>query len=314
MSGYCLSNCMTFLELAERVLSEVKRPLTANEIWTVATEKGYVRQLNSEGKTPRATLAAQIYVNAKDNPKSTFSQTDSSPRKFFLKSQVHQLDLSDKAVSNEESVVKKKRFDFLEKDLHPYLTYYAYYHLHCYTKTIKHSQSSKKEFGEWVHPDIVGCYFPLDDWRQEVYELSSSIGNISIRLLSFELKRELSFGNLRESFFQAVSNSSWANQGYLVAAEVSEEEEFRSELSRLSTSFGIGVIKLNLEDPHSSEIVFPAKSREVLDWETINKLTMNSDFKEFISTVKIDITSKKIHKKEYDPVVDIETLKRKPGT
>jgi len=304
---------MTFLELAERVLSEVKRPLTANEIWTLATERGYDKQLNSDGKTPWATLAAQIYVNAKDNPKSPFSQTDGRPKKFFLKSQVHQLDLSDKAISNSEPIVKKKRFDFLEKDLHSYLTYYAYYHLHCYTKTINHSQSSKKEFGEWVHPDIVGCYFPLDDWRQEVYELSSSIGNISIRLLSFELKRELSFGNLRESFFQAVSNSSWANQGYLVAAEVSEEEDFRSELSRLSTSFGIGVIKLNLEDPHSSEIIFSAKSREVLDWETINKLTMNSDFKEFISTVKIDITSKKIHKKEYDPVVDIETLKRRPG-
>ncbi|MBV6477952.1 MAG: hypothetical protein HGGPFJEG_00697 [Ignavibacteria bacterium] len=287
---------MTFLELAERVLSEEKRPLTANEIWTLATEKGFDKQLNSEGKTPWATLGAQIYVNAKDNPKSPFAQTDSRPKKFYLKSQANQIDLSDTAVSKEPTVAKKKRFDFLEKDLHPYLTYYAYYHLHCYTKTINHSQSSKKEFGEWVHPDIVGCYFPLDDLKQEVYELSSSIGNISIRLLSFELKRELSFGNLRESFFQTVSNSSWANESYLVAAEVSEEEEFRSELSRLSTSFGIGVIKLNLEDPHSSEIIFPAKYREALDWETINKLTMNADFKEFISIVKTDITSKKIHK------------------
>lgn len=302
---------MTFLELAERVLKEEKRPLTANEIWTFATEKGYDKQLNSEGKTPWATLGAQIYVNAKDNPKSPFAQTDSRPKKFYLKSQATQLDLSETAVSKELTVTKKNRFDFLEKDLHPYLTYYAYYHLHCYTKTISHSQSSKREFGEWVHPDIVGCYFPLDDWKQEVYELSSSIGNISIRLLSFELKRELSFGNLRESFFQTVSNSSWANESYLVAAEVSEEEEFRSELSRLSTSFGIGVIKLNLADAHSSEIIFPAKYREALDWETINKLTMNSDFKEFISTVKIDITSKKIHKKEYDQVLDIETLKRK---
>ncbi|GIV44640.1 MAG: hypothetical protein KatS3mg035_1763 [Bacteroidia bacterium] len=96
-----------------------------------------------------------------------------------------------------------------------------------------------------------------------------------------------------------------------VAAEVSEEEEFRSELSRLSSSFGIGILKLNLDDPHSSEIIFPAKYREALDWETINKLTMNSDFKEFISTVKIDITSKKIHKGEYDPVLQIETLKHK---
>jgi len=292
---------MTFLELAERVLIEEKRPLTANEIWTLATEKGYDKQLNSEGKTPWATLGAQIYVNAKDNPKSPFAQTDSRPKKFYLKSQASQLDLSDTALSKEPTVVKKKRFDFLEKDLHPYLTYYAYYHLHCYTKTINHSQSSKKEFGEWVHPDIVGCYFPLDDWKQEVYELSSSIGNISIRLLSFELKREISFGNLRESFFQTVSNSSWANESYLVATEVSKEEEFRNELARLSTSFGIRVIKLNLEDPHSSEIIFPAKYREALDWETINKLTMNADFKEFISNVKIDITSRKIHKKRIRP-------------
>ena len=35
---------------------------------------------------------------------------------------------------------------------------------------------------------------------------------------------------------------------------------------------------------------------------------MNNDFKEFLTTVKIDITSKKIHKKEYDLVQDIETL------
>jgi hypothetical protein len=303
------TNNMTFLELAERVLSEQKRPLTAIEIWTLATEKGYEKQLKSEGKTPWATLGAQIYVNAKDNLKSLFAQTDSRPKKFYLKSQANQLDLSDTAIANEPTLIKKMRFDFKEKDLHSYLTYFAYSQLHCYTKTINHSQSTKKEFGEWVHPDIVGCYFPLEDWKQEVYELSSSIGNISIRLLSFELKRELSLGNLRESFFQTVSNSSWANQSYLVAAEISKELDFLDELSRLSTSFGIGVIELNLEDPDSSKVIFPPKYREALDWEAINKLAMNPNFKEFISNVKIDITSK-IHKNEYNQVQDIEILKR----
>jgi len=302
---------MTFLELAERVLVEEKTPLTANEIWAVATEKGFDKKLNSDGQTPWASLGARLHVTVKDDPKSPFAQTDSRPKKFYLKSQTVQLDLSEKALSKESAIVKKKKFDYLEKELHPYLTYYAYYHLHCYTKTINHSQSSKKEFGEWVHPDMVGCYFPFEDWKQEVYELSSSIGNISIRLSSFELKRELNFGNLRESFFQTVSNSSWANEGYLVAIEISDEPDFRNELSRLSKSFGIGVIKLNIEDLHSSEIIFPAEYREILDWETINKLTMNADFKELISTVKIDITSKKIHKKEYDQVYDIETFKRK---
>ena len=305
---------MTFLELAEQVLKDEKRPLTATEIWTIAEAKGYDKKLNSEGKTPWATLGAQIYVNAKDNPRTLFAQTDSRPKKFYLKSQATQIDFSDVETETVEVVTtssKKKKFEFLEKDLHSFLTYFAYYHLRCYTKTINHSHSPKKEFGEWVHPDIVGCYFPFDEWKSEVYDLSSSIGNTTIKLFSFELKRELGFSNLRESFFQTVSNSSWANESYLVAADISKEQEFRDELSRLSTSFGIGVIQLNTEDPNSSEIIFPATTRENIDWETINKLTMNTDFKEFISTVKIDITSKKIHKKEYDTIYEPDKLKLK---
>lgn len=301
---------MTFLELAEKILIEKQQPLSSTEIWNFAIQKGYEKELNTEGKTPWATLGAQIYVNAKDNPKSIFAKTDTRPKKFYLKSQVSKLDLSETAISKEEIIIKKKKFDYLEKDLHSYLSYYAYYFLNCVTKTINHSHSTKKEFGEWVHPDIVGCYFPLEDWKNEVYDLSSSIGNISIKIFSFELKRELNLGNLRESFFQTVSNSSWANESYLVCAELSEDIDFRQELSRLSTSFGIGIIKLNLEDPNSTEITYPAKFRDALDWETINKLTMNSDFKEFIKLIKTDIISKKIHLKEYDIIIEEEKLKK----
>lgn len=300
---------MTFIELAERVLSEEKRPLTANEIWMLATEKGYDKLLRTSGKTPGATLAARLYVDVRDNPNSPFARIAERPKKFYLKSQAGKINLTDTESPPETTIIRKKQFNYLEKDLHPFLTYYAYYYLRCYTKSIHHSQSSKKEYGEWIHPDMVGCYFPLDDWKDEVYELCSAIGTIPIRLFSFELKRELHFGNLRESFFQTVSNSSWANESYLVAAAISEEEEFRKELSRLSASFGIGIIELNLEDPDSSLILFPARYREVPDWETINKLMMNPDFQEFISTVKIDITSKKIHKKEYNSIPDPETLR-----
>jgi len=303
---------MTFLELAERILKEFKKPLTANEIWQLAVDKGYDKQLKSDGKTPWATLGAQMYVNAKDHPKSLFAQTDTRPKRFYLKSQASQIDLSAEAAVTETKSSKKK-FDFKEEDLHPYLAYFAYVYLKCFTKTINHSKSTKKEFGEWVHPDMVGCYFPFEEWKPEVYDLSSSIGNVSINLHSFELKRELSFGNLRESFFQSVSNSSWANESYLVAAEISNEEEFIKELTRLSSSFGIGVIKLNLDDPDATQIILPAKNRETLDWDTIDKLTMNNDFKEFLSRVKIDIASKKIHRKEYDQVLNVETLKKKNG-
>jgi hypothetical protein len=133
---------------------------------------------------------------------------------------------------------------------------------------------------------------------------------VTISLFSFELKRELNFGNLRSSFFQTVSNSTWANESYLVAAEISNEEEFTKELTRLSSAFGIGVIKLNIEEPDSTEIILPAKIRETLDWDTIDKLTMNNDFTEFLTRIKIDISSKKVHAKEYDKVFDNEELKK----
>ncbi|MDF2552388.1 MAG: hypothetical protein K0R77_1663 [Chryseobacterium sp.] len=299
---------MTFLELAERILKEENKPLTANEIWNMAIEKGYDKQLNSEGKTPWATLGALIYVNAKDNPKSIFSKTDSRPKRFYLKTMADKVDMYENTIPEEPVLSKKKKFDFLEKDLHKHLTFHAYYYMQCYTKTINHSVSSKKEFGEWVHPDMVGCYYRTQDWKKEVGNFSNAIGIRSIVLYSFEIKRELSFANLRESFFQCVSNSSWANESYLVAARISEDEDFMKELERLSLSFGIGVIELNTDDPHSSELIIPAKHKKDLDFETINKLAMNSDFKDFLETVQIDYTSGKIHNKEYDKVCELEEL------
>lgn len=299
---------MTFLELAQSILKEEKKPLTATEIWNLAVEKGYNKKLNSQGKTPWSTLGAQIYVNSKDNPKSVFAKTDSRPKRFYLKSMEAVLEDYENTIPEDMPPLKKKKFDFLEKDLHKYLSYFVYYHLNCYTKTIRHHISSKKEFGEWVHPDMVGCYYRMEDWKQEINEFSNAVGVNSVVLYSFEVKRELSFANLRESFFQCVSNSSWANESYLVAARISEDEDFMNELSRLAASFGIGVIELDLEDPHSSDVILPAKYKKDLDFETMNKLAMNNDFKDFIETVKIDLTSKKIHKKEYDVVEKIENL------
>jgi len=298
---------MTFLELAELVIKEENKPLTSNEIWNIAVKKEYDKQLNSQGKTPSATLGALLYVNVKDNPKSIFSKTDSRPKRFYLKNMEGTVDLYENTIP-EEPIIKKKRFDFLEKDLHKHLSFYVYYYMQAYTKTINHSISSKKEFGEWVHPDMVGCYYRTQDWKQEVGDFSNAIGVKSIVLYSFEIKRELSFANLRESFFQCVSNSSWANESYLVAARISEDADFMKELERLCLSFGIGVIDLDTEDPHSSDVIIPAKHKKDLDFETINKLAMNSDFREFLERVKIDYKNGKIHDKEYDKVFELEEL------
>ena len=72
----------------------------------------------------------------------------------------------------------------------------------------------------------------------------------------------------------------------------------------MASSFGIGIIHLDPEDIDGSKILYPARIRPSLDWETINKLCeQNQDFEKFLQDVKIDFESKRIHRAEYDEVV-----------
>ncbi|NMC55577.1 MAG: hypothetical protein GYA48_18300 [Chloroflexi bacterium] len=299
---------ITFLQLAQKVLNEENQPLSASETWRIAVSKGYDKLVDSKGKTPWATLGALIYVDVRDNPASVFVPIGARPKRFLLKNQANALGEKIPETTKMIPIIERKP-GFLEKDLHPLMVYYGFYYLKAYLKTINHCKSDKKGLGEWVHPDIVGCYFPFRDWEGDVVEVSNAMGNKAVKLYSFELKRELSLANLRESFFQAVSNSSWANEGYLVAAEIDTDDDFMSELKRLSTAFGIGTIRLDVDDPDSSEVILPARSKDAIDWDTVNKLSsINPDFRDFLKRIKTDITSREARKEMYDPVIDKDEL------
>ena len=294
---------MTFLELAERVLREVRLPLTPEEIWQIAQEKGFATQVGSKGKTPERSIGAQLYVDIRDNPKSVFVKTGRRPTCFALK------EFADVVSSPPIGPDVPVKVSYKERDLHPFLTYFLYTYQTIYTKTIFHEESSKERYAQWLHPDMVGVYFPLESWEPEVLEISREIGNLGLRLFSYEIKRELNFGNLRESFFQAVSNSSWAHQGFLAAARIDEDPEFSSELKRLSNSFGIGVIRIAVENPDDSEILIPAREREFVDIETMNRLAQaNRNFKEFLRRIKTDLSSREVRKERYDRVFTVEEL------
>ena len=299
---------LTFLELAEKILLEEVRPLSYIELWNVAVEKGQEGLVESTGKTPWQTLGGLLYVDVRDNPNSIFMTLGERPKRFILKEQYESLKEKIPALINEPPDIVEKH-SYLEKDLHPLMVYFGSLYQKIYLKTIHHNLSNKKHYGEWVHPDIVGCYFPFADWDSEVVDVNSLLGNSAIKLFSFELKKKLSFSNLRESFFQAVSNSSWANEAYLVAAKIEKDDEFMDELRRLSSAFGVGIIQLNTEDPDACEILLPARINEIVDWDTINKLaSMNPDFKEFLRRIKIDMNSREVRKEKYDKVVDREKL------
>ena len=150
---------------------------------------------------------------------------------------------------------------------------------------------------------MIGVYYSVEDWKPEVLDLSAATGNPAVKIYSFEIKKALAFSNLREAFFQAVSNSSWAHEGYLAAADISNDEDFLEELRRLSAAFGIGIISISLEDPDSTEILAPARERESIDWDTLNKLTMNKDVAELLRRIKNDLQTKEVIREKYDTVL-----------
>lgn len=299
-----------FLNYAKEVLEIAESPLTFKSLWELGVENGFDKKLKTEGKTPWNSLGAQLFVDVRDNPNSDFIKVGSRPARFFLKKRSKEVkeDLIDSFNPGDEKE-KHEIKSYTERDLHPLLTYYVYSNpifnrgKRILTKTIFHEKSKKNGYNEWVFPDVVGFYLPLEDWNSEIIELNRISDNNVLRLFSFEMKKSISRGNYRESYFQAVSNSSWAHQGYLVTANLHDDEDLISELERLSQSFGIGIIKLNLNDIDSSEIVLPSSHKNTLDWETMDKLCdTNNDFKKFIQDVKIDLESKRIHLSEYDKI------------
>jgi len=300
---------MTTLDLCKRIFEEEKIPLSCGEIWEVMQQRGYGKEFGISGKKPWNAIGARLYTNIKDNHESLFLKVSSRPTRFFLKKLVPDGGMEKFQKSEVSKILKPKKLNFTERNLHPFLTYFAYTYFRVCTKTIFHEKSQKQKYAQWLHPDLVGVSFPVEEWEEVVLDFSREIGVTTIKMFSFELKKELNFSNLRESFFQAVSNSSWANEGYLVSVEIDKDEEFQFELKRLSSSFGIGIIRLDIKNPDDSEVLFSARCSDNLDWDTVNKLASgNSDFKTFLVRIKKDFTSKEIRKDQYDKVYEMEKL------
>lgn len=306
----------TFWDIIEKTIEKVGTPLSAKEIWDRANELGTIGDFVTTGKTPWATIAAYCYTainSSGDN--SIIIQTSERPAQFFLRKLTTKVDIQKVQKQKDTEVAKQEKTEikkFNERDLHPILVTYTNGdpHFKSYLKTIYHENSSKTTKGqnEWLHPDLVGVYFPFIDYKSETLEIQNHLSISSIKLFSFEIKIKLDFGNLRQSFFQAVSNSSWANEGYLVVLNFDDDPGFKDEVRRLNNAFGIGVIKLNPEYIYESEILFPSRINQEIDWDTVNRLANeNSDFCNFLKLITEDCKLGKI-KSQYDKVNTIEEL------
>lgn len=286
---------MTYYDAAKKVLEQSDVPMKVDEIWEKACELGYdkiiAETLNGKmSKTPIASLTAKIYTDIKYNPDTTIF-VKVGKGQFFLKSKINSSNQNLINNTNEEDtddiiVNNSANKKILEEDLHIPLTKYLY-SMKIYSKTINANATDINLKGKmkWGTPDIVGVTFK-DYINKSVLELFNHINLSTTEIYAYELKLKLTLGNLTEYYFQALSNSGWANEAWLVAMEIDENDiDLMEEIKRLNQSFGVGVIKLNYYNPEYSEILFSAQKRNNLDIDTMHKLCYNRQFQDFIDDV-----------------------------
>ena len=191
-------------------------------------------------------------------------------------------------VSVDQQDKSSKSFD--ERSLHKLFCSYLRTR-NIYAKTIFHEKSSTKidNAQKWVHPDIVGVQFEEFQNDATLSLLKATEPKETVHIYSYELKRKIdSDYQLKQFYFQSLSNSSWANFGYLVAFEIADGLE--DEMERLNNAFGIGIILMQATE---ATVLFPAREK-ALDYITIEKLNrINKQFCEFISKLsKVLLASK----------------------
>ncbi|NVK86109.1 MAG: hypothetical protein HWE21_17410 [Cytophagia bacterium] len=281
---------MTIKEAILKSLEDLKKPSTYLEVYDQIMLKGYYPHFETKD-TPQNTVSSQIgdFIRKSDDRVKRII-LDNNVFGYYLSKDEHLIDsevLSGATASN-TTIVKKASYE--ERDLHTLLATYLNFH-NISSKTIYHekSKNSKDKNQKWIHPDMVGVAF-LKLKNENSRALQRTVNNNdTFKINSYELKKEINTDyELKEAFFQAVSNSTWANHGFLVAFYINESLE--DEIKRLNQSFGIGVIELKA-NPFESKLHHPARYKK-LDFKTIDKLCkINNDFNEFIAHTEKVLTS-----------------------
>lgn len=298
---------ISYLELSYRVLSKSELPLSPKEIWDEAITQGIAEDLTPKTERPWYSIRSTIERDINQNTQSHFCISEETPDKYTLKKSLKR--------ANIEVNATPSKLRIYEKDLHEILCAFVAQdsHFNCKIKTIHENkgQNTVKGSNKWAYPDMVGIYIP-EIFEKTTVILQKELSVCSYRFFSFELKKELSINNLRECYFQAVSNSSWAHEGYLVTLDiVDNDDSVDNEMALLNSSYGIGIIKLNPKDIVNSKILYPCQPGKSLDWLMINKLVKNNkDFREFIEDVTLLVKNER-GEVRFDPPKDIDDLQEK---
>lgn len=293
------------LNLAKAVIGYLKdRPeekFTARQIaeWVFASysDECQEKRANSRGDYIKsdADLVQQLVAEiSSQRPRMQtkhpgLKTTEGRPRRYYFSERSDSAEVAAVESEGTSTTADASILKIDEHGLYPLLSQYLWEEFGVFSKRIDEKRSSNKRGpngNRWLYPDVVGMEDLGADWHQEVRDCVNQYSDKRTKLWSFEAKLLINRSNVRECFFQAVSNSSWANFGYLVTAEIGGTDTLK-ELRMLFAAHGIGFIKLDVDNPADSQVLIPARERDEIDWDMANRLaTENRDFLEYVKLVK----------------------------
>ena len=272
---------MTMKEACLIALDDLKAPQTTTSIYDHINK----HSLYDFGgaRTPKASIGALLGTLIKNG--------DSRVKRILQErgSFLYYLSKNEILINLEEDFQPQARCiskvaSYHERDLHKLLsTYLNSKNTLCKTILHEKSRGSADNHQKWIHPDMIGVKFnKINNSAAKDFLKAINLGQM-FKLSSYEIKKSIKTDyELKKAYFQAVSNSSWSNYGYLVVFDLNAT--LYEEIERLNQSFGIGVLELKA-NPFESKIVFQAKHKE-LDFNTVEKLcNVNKNFEEFIFRV-----------------------------
>jgi hypothetical protein len=172
----------------------------------------------------------------------------------------------------------------------------------------------------WKFPD-----FAVVDWEadesvehafvvsRELLDLKTRLGVQPFRIAGVKLALIVTYDNVREVFFQALSASRWAHTGELVIGAGIADEQLVEELRRLGAEYGIGVSTLGCKPDSLDDIADAAAIRrlddrafeslqtrllarqkitsarpcQAINWRTVNEMRRDhSDFRECLEWIE----------------------------
>ncbi len=166
------------------------------------------------------------------------------------------------------------------------------------SKYLNHLTASRSTKGihKWRFPDIVGIR--KTNYQDGILKVANLTGQKYFpEIASFEVKKDLSKGKMRDYFFECLSNSGWANRRYVVVVSDLQqaskiEDEVISEFRKLSLRYHVGLIQIktintNLSYEKEGSSILVECPRQDLDLEIMNDLCASlPEFKDWLESLE----------------------------